>query len=52
MMPLLFGEFTHSIHKRLSRFEILKLIFLSQVMLGDNFPAVKLGLQFRYLLPW
>jgi hypothetical protein len=50
MMPLRFGEFTHSINKRLRLFEIPKLVFSAQVMFVYNFPAVELGLQFRYLL--
>jgi hypothetical protein len=50
MMPLLFREFAYSINKRLGGLEILKLIFLPQVVLRDHFPTLEFGLQFCDLL--
>jgi hypothetical protein len=51
MVPLLFGEFGHAIHKRLRIFEVRKLVFFAQVMLRDNFPTINLRLQLCDLLP-
>ncbi len=42
MMALLFRKIANAIDKRLSLSEVLELVSLAQVVLVDDFPAIKL----------